>query len=101
MNAKAVILAPVACLALWHAVSLQAQVTNPPYLSQMPTVEGVMRDVKGVDPIDTTARQAGVLWQLQGVILNLARGQGRNDFQLAPAESRLSSEYRTAYYSVW
>ena len=78
-----------------------AQATNPPYLSQMPTVERVMREVKGSDPIDAAARQAGVFWQLREVIDALARSQGRNQFRLTPDEQALKQKYYAAYYQVW
>jgi hypothetical protein len=44
-----------------HAVV--AQSLNPPYLSQMPSVARVKADIKGSDPIDTSARQMGAFWQ--------------------------------------
>lgn len=98
---RGVVLALVALIALLQTAAIEAQGTNPPYLGQMPPVERVLRDIRGADSIDTAARQAGVFWQLQGVIRNLARSQHRTDRQFTPDETRLSSEYRNAYYSVW
>ena len=73
-----------------------AQTLNPPYLNKLPTVDRVMRDLPGKDAIDTTARQAGALWQLREVILNMALSQRRNDRNLTPDEERLRGDYYAA-----
>ncbi|MEW5977637.1 MAG: tetratricopeptide repeat protein [Acidobacteriota bacterium] len=77
------------------------QAKDSPYLSQMPAVERVMREVKGGDQIDTAARQAGVFWQLREVIDALAKSQGRNQFRLTADEEALKQKYYVAYYNVW
>ncbi|MEK6300388.1 MAG: hypothetical protein AABO41_06670 [Acidobacteriota bacterium] len=73
-----------------------AQSMNPPYLSKLPTVERVMRDVQGKDPMDTAARQAGVLWQLREVIVSVATSQRRNELNLTPDEQHFRGEYYAA-----
>ena len=76
------------------------QTPNPPYLSEMPTEERVMREIQGADQIDTAARQAGAFWQLQQIIYTML-GPGRSRNQLTPDEQRLIGVYYAAYYRVW
>ena len=73
-----------------------SQTLNPSYLNKLPTVERVMRELQGKDPLDTAARQAGVLWQLREVINSVAISQRRNDRTLTPDELRLQGEYYAA-----
>lgn len=91
----------VLVLALLQTATIHAQSVNPPYLGGMPTVERVMRDIQGKDPIDTAARQAGAFWQLRKVIYDIALSQRRNDRQVTPDEKRLGDAYYAAYYNVW
>ncbi len=78
-----------------------AQAMDPPYLSEMPSVERVTREIQGKDSIDTAARQAGAFWQLRQVIYDIALSQRRTDRQHTPDERRLANAYYAAYYSVW
>jgi hypothetical protein len=87
----------IAAICLLCVADLCAQT----YLSQMPPVERVKKEVRGADPIDTAARQAGVFWQLREVIDALAKSQGRNQYRLTPAEQALKQKYYVAYYEVW
>ena len=81
--------------------SRAAQSRDPPYLSGMPAVERVKAEIKGTDPVDTAARQAGGFWQLRQVIYDMALSQHRNDRQVTPDEKRLADNYYAAYYNVW
>ena len=60
-------------IALWpQTTAIRAQATNPSYLSQMPSVERVKAEIKGSDPVDTSARQIGAFQRLQDIINTLA-----------------------------
>lgn len=78
-----------------------AQSTNTSYLSKLPPVERVMREVQGKDPLDTAAKQSGAFWLLRNVIISMAHNQRRNENNLAPEEQRLSGEYYAAYSGLW
>lgn len=77
--------------------ALAAQATDPPYLSQFPTVERVKAEIKGSDPVDTSARQAGALWQLQEVVKALAGPRFQNSFGLTRDEDNLTRQYFLAW----
>jgi len=79
----------------WPAQAQAQARLNPPYLNEMPAVERVVAEVKGIDPMDTAARQMGAFWQLQQMIKNLAGPrQYRN---LTPDEGRLLGLYAYGY----
>jgi hypothetical protein len=99
LETRVVVLAAI-CLAVASGRVVTSQAPNP-YLTQMPAVERVMREIKGSDSIDTAARQAGVFWQLREVIDYLAQGQGRNQFRLTRDEEALKQRYYVAYFNVW
>lgn len=101
MKTKPAVVILVAVAALLQTATNHAQTMNPPYLSGMPTVERVMREIQGKDSIDTAARQAGAFWQLRKVIFDIALSQRRNDRQVTPDEKRLVDAYLAAYYNVW
>jgi tetratricopeptide (TPR) repeat protein len=84
--------------AFLQTANIQAQSTNPTYLAQFPSVERIKADVRGVDAMETAAKQAGVFWQLHQLIYNLAYSQRRTDRQFSPDEQRMSADYRNACY---
>ncbi|MGH2541319.1 MAG: tetratricopeptide repeat protein [Ardenticatenaceae bacterium] len=88
-------------LALMLSADVQAQTTDPPYLSQMPTVERVKAEIEGTDPMDTAARQAGAFWRFRMMIRDLAYAQGRGDRQHTPDEQRLANEYYAGHHYVY
>jgi hypothetical protein len=85
----------------WLVTAQEApRATNPPYLKEMPTVERVMREIRGNDPDDTAARQAGALSQLRELIRNVAYTQRRDDRLWTPDEQRIASAYAIASAAV-
>lgn len=76
-----------------------AQATNPPYLSQFPSVERVKAEIKGTDSMDTAARQMGAFWQLQKVIKELSGFRWTRN-ELTSDEKRLLGEYSGGYQSA-
>jgi hypothetical protein len=75
------------------------QALNPPYLSEMPSVERVLREMQANDPAETAARQMGTFLQLKGIIENLA-GPRKYHNQMTPDETRLIGEYYAAYAHI-
>ena len=70
--------------------------TDPPYLSEMPTVERVRADVQGTDRHDTLARQKAAFEQLFRVV-DVAAGPRRFSASgLTPGEQRWRDAYRGA-----
>lgn len=86
---------------LTTAWPLSAQKTNPAYLSEMPPVERVLREIQGSDPAETAARQMGAFLQFRQIILQLVDlDPKRSRDQLTPDESRITQEYYTAYWRI-
>ncbi len=100
MNLKPTILVLVAALALLLTPKIQGQTTSPPYLSQFPSLERIKADVRGVDAMETAAKQAGIFWQLRQLVYDLALSQRRTDRHFTPDEQRLEVEYRNAHYKA-
>ncbi len=74
----------------------ESQATNPPYLKEFPPVERVKAEIKGSDPVDTSARQIGALWQLQQMVKTLAGPRFQSN-EFTPDESRLIGSYFNAW----
>ena len=72
------------------------QATNPPYLREMPSVERVKAEIKGSDPVDTSARQSGAFQRLQDIIKTLAGPRFQSN-EFTPDESRLINQYFNAW----
>lgn len=88
----------VALLGGVHGTVLRAQATNPPYLSEFPSVERVKQAMKVADPRETALRQLGAMWQLQEIIKALS---GHREFRgLTPDEARVIQSYYAASYYV-
>jgi tetratricopeptide (TPR) repeat protein len=96
MNPRNAVLVIAATTVLLPAFAARAQATNPPYLSQIPSVERVRAEIKGTDAMDTAARQMGAFWQLQEIIKTLS-GLRWTRGQLTPDEGRLIGQYRLGY----
>jgi hypothetical protein len=81
----------------WFAASPPSKAqTDPPYLSEMPTVERVRADVQGTDKHDTLARQKAAFEQLFRVV-DVAAGPRRFSASgLTPGEQRWRDAYRGA-----
>jgi hypothetical protein len=98
MSARPNVFVLIAVLALILSATIQAQTTTPAYLSQFPSPERIKADVRGIDAMDTAAKQAGIFWQLKQLISLLAYAQKRTDRQFTADEQRLDAVYRNAYY---
>ena len=96
MRPRTALITLAAAAVLLQTAGARAQATNPPYLSQMPSMERVKAEVKGADAMDTAARQMGAFWQLQEIIKNLAGPRFYRN-QLTPDEGRLIGQYRYGY----
>lgn len=96
MTIRLAALVAVVIVALLPTATVQAQATDPPYLSQMPAVDHVMAEIKGPDPMDTAARQMGAFWQLQKMVQGLA-GDRYYRNQLTTDEGNLIGQYRYGY----
>ena len=85
--------------------ALAAQALNPPYLSEMPAPDRVMREIQGTDPADTAIRQIGAFWQLTEIIKDMAWSLGHRFYgikgQLLPDEERIWADYGAAYSRIW
>ena len=94
----------LAAAVLLQAINARAQVTNPPYLREFPSVERVLRQIKGVDPVDTAARQSVTFNTLRLMILLLVGGSkrlgARPDTTRTPDEDRLMKTYLEAWNRV-
>ena len=97
MRSRLHALAIAAAVALPHAASVISQSLNPPYLSEMPSVARVKAEIKGTDPVDTSARQMGALWQLMEIINTLAGPRWKNGRNLLPDEERVKLRYKDAW----
>src|SRR6185295_707080 len=100
MKAKPYLLGLVAALTIMLTTNTRAQITSPTYLSQFPTIESIKADVRGVDAMETAAKQAGVFWQLRQLISLLAYSERRTEGQFTPDEQRLEVDYRNAHYKA-
>jgi hypothetical protein len=72
---------------------------NPAYLSQFPSVDQVMSQLKGTDAKDTINLELGTFRQLPQIIEDLA-GQRWIHNQMTPDESRLIGAYTLAYNNL-
>ena len=78
---------------------LAAQATNPPYLSEMPPVERVLKEIRGATPDETAARQMGTFLQFKDIIQKMASYRFYRN-QLTADEKRLIQVYNTAYWEI-
>jgi hypothetical protein len=93
------LVATLALLAIFQARTLLAQALNPAYLSEMPSVERVMKEMQASDPAETAARQMGAFWQLKQMIEDMA-GPRFYKPGLTPDEARMRQAYYTAYWQI-
>lgn len=89
---------PVFAWLALNPIGIEAQATHPPYLREMPAVERVKAEIKGTDPMDTAARQAGAFFQFRQIIYDLALNQRRDRNEVTPDEKRLAEAYYAAAY---
>jgi hypothetical protein len=74
------------------------QPLNPAYLSEMPSVERVMKAMKTSDPRETVLRQMGAFYQLSEIISTLSGPREIRGYM--PDELRILTEYSTGQYEV-
>src|SRR5262245_38096060 len=75
-----------------------SQVLDPPYLSEMPSVDRVMQVMKTADPKETALRQMGAFYQLIEILKALS---GRRELRgFTPDEQRVMGAYQVAEYNV-
>ncbi|MDQ1409977.1 MAG: hypothetical protein QOJ41_1712, partial [Acidobacteriaceae bacterium] len=77
-----------------------SQPMNPPYLSEMPSVERVKSEIQGANPDDTLARQVAVFTYLPQIV---HRSQGPNRSVREPLtadEQRVIGAYDLAAYEI-
>ena len=74
------------------------QALNPPYLSEMPSVDRVMSAMQVADPRETALRQMGAFYQLIEIIKTLS---GSREFRgFTPDEGRIIGAYDQAQFNV-
>ena len=85
------------------ASPLTAQTPNPRWISEMPTPERILREIKGKDPADTAERQMGAFKHLMEIIDSMAYGleHGFMPNKARPYEIRIKDLYWKAYAVVW
>jgi hypothetical protein len=104
MKSRIVLLTLAALAALLQTPNTRAQATNPPHLREFPSVERVLREIKGTDPVDTAARQSVIFNSLRMIILQLVgaskRLGERPDTTRTPNEDRLMKTYLEAWHRL-
>jgi hypothetical protein len=99
MRVAFALLATFALLAVFQARALFAQATNPAYISEMPSVDRVTKEMQASDPAETAARQMGAFWQLKQMVEDMA-GPRFYKPGLTPDEARMRQAYYTAYWQI-
>jgi hypothetical protein len=86
-------------LGIFSPARLPAQTETPAYITEMPSVDQVMKAMQAGDPDETAARQMAAFTQLKTMIEDLA---GPRYFKpgLTPEETKLRQAYYTAYYQI-
>jgi len=92
-----------AALLAWDIPSLHAQAAAqgraPTYLSEMPPVDRVMKEMQASDPDETAARQMGAFMQLKTMIEEMA-GPRYWKPGLTPEEAKVRQAYYAAYWQI-
>ncbi len=87
---------------IWLALVVTAatgQTADTDYVRSMPSPEQVKTAIKGSNALDTSARQLGVLWQLQDLI-HRHGSWCRLHRQLTAEEKALSASYLKAFIAI-
>ena len=82
---------------------INAQTTNPRWISEMPAPERILREIKGKDAADTAERQMGAFKHLMEIIDSMAYGLEHRFMpnKATPDEIRIKDLYWKAYAEVW
>ena len=85
------------------APHVNAQTTNPRWISEMPAPERILREIKGKDAEDTIERQMGVFKHLLEIIDKMAYGLEHRFMpdKATPDEYRIKEVYGKAYADLW
>lgn len=89
----------IAALVLCPVAGVAAQGLNPPYLSEFPSVERVMADMKTGDPDETAARRMGTFLQFQKFIKDMADLRFYQH-QMTADENNMLVRYQKAYTDI-
>lgn len=73
---------------------------NPPYLSEMPSVERVKSEIQGANPDDTLARQVAVFTYLPQIVQRIQGPNRKYGDPLTPDEERVIGAYNLAAYEM-
>src|SRR6266852_6393356 len=73
---------------------------NPPYLSEMPSVDRVMEGMKANDPRETALRQIWPFYELIEIIKTLSGDREFARTGMLPDEQKIIGEYQVAQYKV-
>jgi tetratricopeptide (TPR) repeat protein len=73
-----------------------AQATNPPYLAQFPSTGRMRAELRGSDPVDSSARVMAAWMQLMEIIRTLS-GPRYASMRYTADENRVTSEYGSAW----
>ena len=76
------------------------QPMNPPYLSEMPSVDRVKSEIQGANPDDTLARQVAVFTYLPQIVQRSQDPNRRYGDPLTPDEQRVVGAYNLAAYET-
>jgi hypothetical protein len=90
-------------LVSFHPTALRSQTLTPRWMSEMPTVEKVLLEIKGRDEQDTIERQMGAFKHLLEIIDSMAYGLEHRFMpnKATPDENRFKDIYGKAYASLW
>src|SRR5438445_2575343 len=76
------------------------RVLNPPYLSEMPSVDRVLQAMKTNDTRETAVRQIWALYELTEIIKTLMGDREFSRTGMLPDEEKILRDYLTAQYKV-
>jgi len=73
---------------------------NPPYLSEMPSVDRVLAAMKTTDPRETAVRQIWAFYELNEIIKTLSGDREFARTGMLPDEEKIMRDYLVAQYKV-
>jgi type IV secretion system protein VirD4 len=80
-------------------IAAKAFAANVSHLSEMPSVDRVMREITGANPMETAARRMGAFEQLGEIVAELSEGRAAIG-QPTADENRIIQSYQTARFQV-
>ena len=90
-------------LLVTFAFPINAQTTNPRWISEMPAPERILSEIEGKDAANTAERQMGAFKHLMEIIDSMAYGLEHRFMpnKATPDEIRIKDMYWKAYADVW